>query len=200
MGMTSTSESQGQAGPQSAEAQRIMQLLSGGAGQAAGQMGDLSSMAAGDFSLTPQDRALVSEAQAASGDVARSQMGANMDMVLRQLEDTNIGRQLTGGSLEAVSNALIGRDSQRQLNELDMQQQGQAAGQLLNMPFQRAQSQLGANQLLLNRLVQGGGQALNYDALIRQLNASSTGSETTPLTSTLVQGGAQVGASAVMPT
>jgi hypothetical protein len=173
MGST-TEETTGRAGAQSQQGgEAITQLLnmarSGGA-----QMGDLSGLASGNLTLSPQDRALIQQAQQATGDVARNQMAQNMQQATRQVEDTAIGRSMQGGTIEAMLQAMLGQQGQASLDQLAMQQQGQAAEGMLNMPFQRAQVQLGANQLLLNRLVQGTTPVVNYDAAMRQLNQTST--------------------------
>jgi len=184
---TSTSETRNQAGAASPEAMRMMQLL-GQQVEAASQDPALR----GDFSLTGEQRGLINEAQAASGGVARSQMEQNLEAVLRQLEDTAIGRQITGGSLEAVNQALLGQDQLRSLDQLNMQQAGQAAEMGVNVPFQAAEA---TNKALLARLVQPANTGLNYDALIRQLNSTSYGTQTKPTDWTgMAMAGAKIGA------
>ncbi len=53
MGMTSTTETRGTAGPQSEAGRQALQLLGQAGESAAAQMGDLSDIAAGNFQLTP---------------------------------------------------------------------------------------------------------------------------------------------------
>lgn len=169
---TTTQTQQSRAGAQSPEAARMMRLL----GEAAGRAADDPALS-GDFSLTASQRGLISEAQAAAGGVARSQMEQNLEAVLRQLEDTAIGRTITGGSLEAVNQALLGQDQLRSLDQLAMQQAGQAAEMGVNVPFQAAEA---TNKALLARLVQPAATGLNYDAVIRQLNSSMSGETKEP--------------------
>lgn len=169
---TSTQETQNTAGPQSAYARRMEQLLGmqaeRGAGDAALQ---------GNFNISPEQQGLINQVQRSSGDVARAGMEKNLESVLRQLEDTNIGRQITGGSLEAVNQGLVGRESLSNIDTMGIQQQGQAAQMALNVPFQAADA---TNKAILARLVQPAQAGLNYDAAIRQLNSSSYGQTTTP--------------------
>lgn len=187
---TETSTSRGQAGPQSPEAQRMMRLL----GNMTEQFMD-SPEARGDFSITPEQRALIGEAQASAGDVARSSMEQNLEAVLRQLEDSNIGRQITGSSLEAVNNALVGQEQLRNINTMEQQQAGQAAQMALNVPFQNAEA---TNRALLARLVQPAGTVLNYDQMIRQLNAQQFGEVTKPFSAgNALAMGTQLGAAAL---
>lgn len=193
---TSKQISQAEAGAQSPEARRALQLLLGMGEGAAGQMGDLSGLAGGDVGgLTAQDQTLVGQVQGAAGDVTRSQMQAGLQDTLRSLEDTTIGRGIAGSSLEAVNNAVVGRDFERQMNEQLMQQGGQAAGMLVNMPFQRAETTLSANRLLLDRLTGGLVPVMNYDAIMRQLNQRTTDTKKDSIGSTLASGLTQLGGS-----
>lgn len=172
MGTTSSSTLHGTAGAQSPEAQRMMQLL----GQAV-QQGANSPDVRGDFSIDASQQGLINQAQASAGGVARSDMEQNLEAILRQLEDSNIGRQITGGSLEAVNNAVVGGQQLRDVNSLGIQQAGQAAQQAINLPFQASEA---TNRALLARLVQPAQMGLNYDAAIRQLNQSTYGEQHTP--------------------
>ena len=131
-------------------------------------------------SLTPtgQDRALVGQVQEASGAVARQQMEQNMQQILRQTEDTAIGRGIEGSSMEAINNALIGQNFQQQLAQMAMQQQGQSAQQLMNLPFQRSQAANQQNLARFQMLTGAAAPMVNYDAMMRQLNQTTT--EETP--------------------
>ena len=131
-------------------------------------------------SLTPtgQDRALVGQVQEASGAVARQQMEQNMQQILRQTEDTAIGRGIEGSSMEAINNALIGQNFQQQLAQMAMQQQGQSAQQLMNLPFQRSQAANQQNLARFQMLTGAAAPMVNYDAMMRHLNQTTT--EETP--------------------
>ena len=194
MGSTATTETQeGTAGSQSAEGRRMMQLL----GQVMEQ-GASSAAVQGDFRISPSQQALINQAQGTAGDVARGGMEQNMEAILRQLEDSNIGRQITGGSLEAVNQALVGQEQLRNINTMETQQAGQAAQMALNVPFQAAEA---TNQALLARLVQPATTGLNYEGLIRQLNATQTGTTEKPWMETYgpaaFAGSADVGSAAL---
>lgn len=186
-----------QAGKISPQAQQMLDLLAGQAGNAVNQTGDLSALARGDVSASQADLGLSQQAQEASGAIARSEMEANMQAMLRQLEDSSLGRGVSGSTLETVAGATMGEDLQRQTNQLNMQQQGQSAQNMMNLPFQRAQTQLSANQLLLARLTGAAQPTLDYDAMIRQLNQSTTKESPNNLTGQLVQAGVRGGAAAI---
>jgi hypothetical protein len=64
---------------------------------------------------------------------------------------------------------------------------------MLNMPFQRAGVTMNANQLLMNRLVQGAQVGLGYDQGIRQLNRTETTEKPSELPGQLLTGAAQIG-------
>ena len=169
---TSTSQSSSTAGAQSPEARRMMALL----GQQV-EAGANDPALRGEFNISAQQQGLVNDIQRSTGDVARAGMEQNLQAILRQLEDSNIGRQITGGSLEAVNQALVGQESLRNVDQLGMQQQGQAAQMALNVPFQAADAQ---NKALLARLVQPASTGLNYDQVIRGLNSTQYGEQTQP--------------------
>lgn len=195
MGMKTEETRQGFVGEQSPEARQMMQQLAQMTAGTAGQFGDLSQLASGQLQLNPQDRALIQQAQEASGQQAQQQMEQQMQTILRQLEDTAIGRGIQGSSLEAVNNALIGQDFQRQLAQMAMQQQGQAANQMLNMPFQRAGTQINANQALMQRLVGGSQVGLGYDQAMRQATGGMTVNRQEPFSAALMQMGTGLGGS-----
>lgn len=172
-----TTTTENTAGPQSPEAQQLMRLLAQVSGDAQGQMGDLSQIAAGNFQLDPAMQAQILNAQEASGDLARMQMQQNTDQAMRGVENQMLARGMEGSTVEAANQALIGQDMSRQLAQMNMQQQGQSAQQMVNMPFQAAGAQIQGNQALLAQLTGAANPAMNYDAMMRQLGSSSSSTQ-----------------------
>lgn len=194
MGMSESKQTtQNQVGAMSPQMQQMMQLVMQMAQGSAGQMGDLSALARGDMAISEQDRQLVSDAQSASGDIARRQMEQAMQEAMRGVEGQMLGRGLEGSSIEAVNNALIGQDFQRQMANMLGQQRAESAQQLMNMPFQRAGVQLNANQLLMQRLLGGAQPMMSYDAAMRQGSGTQTTTSQVPLGQMLMQAGTQLG-------
>lgn len=186
---TSKKTEQGYAGAMSPQARMMLERL------AATQGGNqaMQDLAGGKLEINAQDRAMVQQAQDATGQLARSQMEQAMEDAMRQAEAQGLERGIEGSSLEAVNNALIGQDMQRQIGQLAMQQQAQGAQQLMNMPMQRAESTMNANQLLMNRLVQGAQVGLGYDQGIRQLNQTKITEAPSELPGQILGLGAQIG-------
>ena len=182
------------AGPQSTQAREFLrQLQQAGAG-ATGQMGDLSNLAAGNLELSPQMMALIQQIQEQSMQAARGQQDINMQQTLRGLEDSNIARGIDESSLAAVNQALLGQQQMADLNALTAGGQVQASQMMLNAPFQAAQTQMGANQALLNRLVQPAQVGVNYDAMIRGMTGSQQTAQPFNMAGSLFQLGGQLGA------
>ena len=139
----------------------LMQLAEGGMDQ----LGDLSSLTSGQFSVTPQDEAFIRQISNLSGELQRSQARSNFDEMSQAVEGQLLERGLEGSSIEAVNNALLGRQLQQSLDQGAMQREITSAQQLQQQAYNRAGIQLNANQLLLNRILNGaqavGGMALN---------------------------------------
>ena len=199
MGMTTTTETQNTAGPQSAEARAALQRMGSLADSTMGQLGDLSNIANGNFELTPEQLQYLQRAQQAAGDMGRIQMDENMETAMRAGEDTAIGQNMTGGSFEAIQNALIGQQALRDANRQSLQAEGQTAQNMINMPLQYGQAQIAGNQALLQRLVQGTNPGLQYDATMRGLNSSQMTQKTVPLGQMAMQMASDVGSSMLMP-
>lgn len=197
MGFTTTTETQNTAGPQSAQGAAALQLL-GDVGQTgADQLGDLSQIAGGNFQLSPAMMQYIAEAQRVSGDMGRAEMERNLQSTTRQIEDTAIGRQNTGGSFEAVSQALMGQEALHGLNMQGLQQEGQSYETMVNAPLQYGQMAIEGNRALLDRLVGGTGAVAQYDANMRGLNSSQYGEQTVPFGQQMMQLGGQIGAARV---
>ena len=186
---TSKQTDRSYAGPMSPQARMMLERLA----QTQGGNQAMQDLAAGKLEINAQDRVMVQQAQDATGQLAMSQMEQGMEQAMRMAEAQGLDRGIEGSSLEAVNNALIGQDMQRQIAQLAMQQQAQGAQQLMNMPMQRAQSTMNANQILMNRLVQGAQVGLGYDQGIRQLNQTRTSEKPSDLPGQVLGMGAQIG-------
>ena len=165
-------------GTQSAEAGNFMQMLQQLAEQAGVQLGDLGDIAGGDLSATPEDRRLIEESAGAASDIARRQAEDAYTFARGQTEETLISRGVDDSTIGAVTEAIQGKQYQQQLADIASQQQGQVASGLMQMPFQRAEAQISANQAILQRILGGSGQVLNYDLQTRL--GSTTQEETKP--------------------
>ena len=119
-----------------------------------GQLGDLSQLAQGAVGGPSEaDIRLISET-----------LGRTRDITSRNLEDLSAegqarlseqlaSRGIQGASIESVDRAILERDLQRRGADVLDRSRIEANQALLQLPFQRAQVQLGANQTLLQGLL-----------------------------------------------
>lgn len=173
-----TTTQQNTIGPQTPEAQQLLQLIARLAGQSEQQLGDLSSLASGNFAATDSDRALAESTANTAAEIARQNAGRDYEMTSRQTEDTLVGRGVDSSTIDAVTQALQGRQYQQQLGQIGLQQQDQTAQMLAQLPFQRAGAQISANQAILQRILGGSQGMLDYD--IRARLGSGTAERTSP--------------------
>jgi len=137
--------------------QDMRNLLASTAQGSADQLGNLTDLANGNLQLSPQDAALIRQIQELSGQAARGQMQDNAAMQSSQLEDRLLGKGMGGASVEAVNEALIGRQLTSDLNQSVLQGQIQGAQQMRQGVLDTAGIKLNANQLLLSNILQGAG-------------------------------------------
>lgn len=153
----------------SARARRIESLLEDVLTRADGSLDfDVST------EITPQQRAYLAQIQELTGDVARSQMRAGLQEAQGQVEAGLLDRGLQGSSIEAVQQAIQGRDFTRQMNEFLMRTQAQTAEQMVNTGFANAQVRLNQNQQLLSTLLGGSQTLLARDLQERMAQGTST--------------------------
>ena len=160
-------------GNQEAGARNILEELMG----ATGQLGDLTDLAQGNFSLSPQDISLLQEIQRLSGDSARLEMGRNLDFASSDLEEQLLARGVEGSSIEGLQQGLLNTEALHGLNQSSIQGQINTADQMRQHVFDKAGTQLNANQIILNRILQGAG-TLGEMGLQERL---AQGSETTTM-------------------
>ena len=118
-----------------------------------GQMGDMGALASGQMSITPEDENLIRRIGEITNQMQRQQARGHFEDMSGAVEDQLLSRGMEGSSIEAVNQALLGRQLQQSLDQGSLQQQATGAQQLQQMPFQRGQMQLGANQLLLQQIL-----------------------------------------------
>jgi hypothetical protein len=131
----------------------LMLLLQRLAQQASGQLGDLSGLASGKMmGPTEEDRRLVQQTIGATADIGQRELQRVLGPIMAQLNEGSAGRNIGGSSIESLNKALQGQEMGGRLADLLSQAQGQGAQALLNLPGQRAELQIGANQALFNML------------------------------------------------
>lgn len=158
----------------SADETQIRALLSTLAQSTNGQFGDLSSMAAGNVSASDSDRQFIELAQNAAAEIARKNAENNFASQKRGVEEQLLSKGMEGSSIEAVQTALLGKSNQDALNNINLQQQGQAAEQMTSLPFQRAGVQLSANQALLQKLLGAANPVLQQSLQERLAQGTTT--------------------------
>lgn len=169
---TTTTTTRDMPGIQSQEQQArdiMAQLGTGGMDQ----LGDLSNLASGNLQISPEDEELMRRIQQLSGDSARNQMQQNLDFATGNLEDTLLSRNVGNASIEAVEQAMLGRQSLSDLNLSTIEGQKTEAEQLRQHTLDRGGLQLNANQLILNRILGGAGGVAEM-GLNERINQTTT--------------------------
>ena len=165
--------------PRSAQESRLANRLESVADVSAGGLGDLSALARGDLSAlgaSNADRALIEQSTNAGADIANRQIQQSVEALSRQTADRATGRGIEGSTIEAALEALAAQEGVRQSADVADQSQQFAAQAELSLPFQRAQTQLGANQQLFNQLVSASNPVLDI-GLRERLGSATTQSE-----------------------
>lgn len=170
--------------PRSAGEQEMLNLLQQMASRSGGQidfqaLGDLAS--GQGLSPTEQDRQMVAENFGLTEDIAKR---ALEDFVRERnlgLDETLSSRGIQGSSIESVQRGLVDRDATRQLLSMLDRSRQEGNQQLMQLPFQRAGMQLGANQQLFNQLLQGGTTAAQFglNERIADMDTSGWGTQRT---------------------
>jgi hypothetical protein len=171
---TTTTTVPGAGAQETGLADLLTRLATGGMGQ----LGDLSKLAAGEVgSPTGADQALVNASIERARQMAQREMESYSGELGAQLSEQMAARGMEGSSSEVVARGLMGKNMQNQLAQALLAAQQQGGEALMNLPFQRAQVQLNANQALFNRIV-GGAQPV-YGGLLQERLARSTSTTTT---------------------
>lgn len=149
---------QGASGNEAAMAALFRRLAEG----SAGQLGDLGALARGEMQgPTAADQALVDKTFGATAEAARGQIDQEMQRMMAQLDEQMAARGIQGSSIEAVNRGQVGATGVNRMAELMAQLQAQQGQSLMNLPFQRAQTQIGANQALFGQIAGYGNPLLS---------------------------------------
>jgi hypothetical protein len=154
MGQQTTTERTtipGRTGVEDEVERMIMEMMR----QSQGQMGDLSQLAGGQLRATADDRRYLAEAAGAGRDIAQRQAADAYSESTRMVEEDLAARGLDQSTIAAVTQALQGREYQRTLADVGSRAQEQTATGMLTLPIQRAETQLNANRVILDRLMGG---------------------------------------------
>lgn len=150
--------------------------------RAGGQMGDLSQLAQGNVGMpSAYDQQLVEQSIGASTDIAQRELQRQLEQLMAQYGEQMAARGIQGSSIEAMQSGQIYSQGLDQMANLASQGQQMGSQALMNLPFQRAGVQLGANQQLFQQLV-GGSQPVMESGLQQRLNTmTTTGKVKTPI-------------------
>jgi hypothetical protein len=177
----------------------ILKLLAELTGDAGGQLGDLGQLAQGDLSMlgpSGQDQELVSQSITRAAEMARRALQGQLQLGGANLDEELAARGIQGSSIEGFRRAGLEAGAFNQIlnvTEGAAQRGGEA---LLNLPFQRANVQLNANQALFNRIL-GAGGLVAQTGLQERLAQPTT--ETPFSAAQGLQLGQQIGAVAAAP-
>lgn len=139
------------AGGQERSLQRLLQQLAEGG---ASQLGDLTSLAQGQGGMpTGADQELVGASIQRARQMAEEQMRVAGSIQGAQLRERLTSRGASGSSAEVAENLLQSLGTQGGINQAILQAQQSGGQALLNLPFQRGQQQLQANQALFQRII-----------------------------------------------
>lgn len=169
--------------PQAAGAEsQVTQFLLNLMRQSGGQLGNLEQLAAGNVgSPTPEDLSLIESTIGHTRDIAKRDIMAALPELQAQLQESLASRGVEGSTIEAVNQGILRRDALRQVADAISQSSiagGQAA---LNLPFQRAATQLSANQQLFNQITGAGVPVLQAGVAGRSAQPTTTQSGFNPL-------------------
>ena len=120
---------------------------------------------------------MIAQSVLASHEIAERAARSQYEDISAQIENDLLERGIEGSSIEAVNQAILGRQMQRQLADVSSQGQQFGSQALLNLPFQRAGVQLSANQQLLQQLL--GGAQTGIQAGLSERLAQGTTTQTT---------------------
>lgn len=122
-----------------------------------GQLGNLGDLAAGKLQASPYEQDLIRQIQELTGQAARKEAQSNYELMASDVEGQLLEGGLAKSSIEAVKQALLGKQLQSSLDQSALQGQITSAQQLRQGMYDRAGVQLNANQLLLNQILGGSG-------------------------------------------
>jgi hypothetical protein len=162
-------------GTQEAGARATLEQLSKGG---MGQLGNLKDLASGKLQLSPEDMALIRQIQELTAKQAQESVKSNYDLMASQTAGETLQRGISGSSIDAVNQALLGKQLQSSLDQSALQGQITSADQMRKGMYENAGIKLNANQLLLNQIM-GGSEALGRMGLEERLAQKTTTQKST---------------------
>lgn len=141
----------------------------------AGSQFDVGGIASGQ-GLVPSeaDQRLVEESIGAASDIGRRELDEFLRGRQLQFDEVASARGIQGSSIEAVQRGQIEKEGVRQFADMLSRQTQQGSQALMQLPFQRTQAQLGANQQLLQAILGGGGTGLQAGLQERLAGTTTT--------------------------
>ena len=202
---TTTEKVQGPGSQENELLQQLMKMVQGAGG--AIDMAALGKLASGQMQgPTESDYNLVQQSIGRTGEMAQREFQRQAGQQNAAIGENLTSRGIKGSSAELLQNLLGGQEMQGRLADLMAQSQNQGGQALMQLPFQRNEQQMGANQLLFNMLT--GASAPALQTLLTGRLANRTTTQKTPMNPMEIAGmaakiGAAIptgGASMVMPT
>jgi hypothetical protein len=105
--------------------------------------------------------------------MVRSEFEQQLNAFMAQMDEEMARRGVQGSSIELARQGTIGENFMKYLERSLGQEQLQGSQALMNLPFQRAGVQLGANQQLVNQLIGMGNPTLQH-GLNERINQGTT--------------------------
>lgn len=139
-----------------------------------GQLGNLSDLASGKLQISPEDAALIRQIQELTGEAGRRQMQSNYEVMAGEVEDQLLQGGIAKSSMEAVKQALLGKQLQDSLDQSALQGQITSAQQLRQGMYDTANLRLNTNQLLLNQILGGAGAVADMGLRERLAQTTTT--------------------------
>lgn len=154
MGMDQTVEQRTQIPEASGQERSIIALLQQLARGATGQLGDLSAMAGGQVGApTGQDIELVAQSIGRAREIAQREAEGMSGQLFSQLREEMARGGQKGSSAEWVHGNMLSEGLQQHILNSIAGAEQRGAEALMNLPFRRAEMQLGANRELFNRII-----------------------------------------------
>lgn len=157
----------------SGQSNDILALLAQLAQRFGGQMGDISGLAQGQIGgPTGQDMQLIQQGIGSIADMANRQATRSSQLGQARLGDQMGGMQ--GSSGESVQRAIMETQLQDQINNRLDQASAQGSQAAMQLPFQRAQMQMSANQQLFQQLAGASNPILQHNLQERMAQPTTT--------------------------
>lgn len=175
---TQTQQSTGstRTGEVSSQEQRLQELLSGLAGQTAGQFGDISDITAGNiFDIPPEAMQYIQEAFGQQAQQERRGAESDFKDIMLKNQDYLAKRGIQDSSIENTEVGRRGSEFQRTLADIEGRRAGGVASAQLQLPFQLAQTRLKGQGVAGNMFSSFANPMLDAFLRTRLSNTNTTG-------------------------